>query len=71
VYWASDSAQTIGVADLDGTNVNLDLVTGANSPAGIAVYVASAPPTTTTTTVAPTTTTTATNGDPIAPAFTG
>jgi hypothetical protein len=37
IYWTTPSANTIGVANLDGTGVNTTFIAGANNPAGIAV----------------------------------
>src|ERR687886_753336 len=37
VYWANSGTGTIGRANLDGTDVNQNFITGANAPAGVAV----------------------------------
>ena len=37
VYWANSGTGTIGRANLDGTGVNQSFITGAGSPAGVAV----------------------------------
>ncbi len=37
VYWANYGTDTIGRADLDGTNVNRSFITGAEDPLGVAV----------------------------------
>jgi hypothetical protein len=37
VYWANIFANSIGRADLDGTNADQSFITGANSPFGVAV----------------------------------
>ena len=37
VYWANQSANTIGRATLDGTDVNQGFITGASFPSGVAV----------------------------------
>ena len=37
VYWTNSGTDTIGRADLDGTNVNPEFITGADNPVGIAV----------------------------------
>ena len=37
VYWANCGTDTIGRADLDGTNVNRSFITGAEDPLGVAV----------------------------------
>jgi hypothetical protein len=37
IYWANETANTIGEANLDGTGVNQSFITGANLPFGVAV----------------------------------
>jgi hypothetical protein len=38
IYWSNDSpTNTIGRADLDGSNPNQSFITGASTPIGVAV----------------------------------
>jgi hypothetical protein len=39
IYWANSSANTIGEANVDGTGVNQNFITGATTPVGVAVSV--------------------------------